>query len=182
MLVFNTATSAWNPILESSMYLQTSEEQDMDMSSEKDRQVPSISSLIARRRIGNALLFIGIAVIFYSVGSHFHNWAQGPYWHSPGNEPVFTHPILEWYLSIPFILFGFALAAWSREEIDYWHRWVESGVIVDKDIVHYSEYNVSYVIYVEGKTRAGETRKYGHRMTHGQYEQKRIGDSISFSE
>jgi hypothetical protein len=60
--------------------------------------------------------------------------------------------------------------------------YVISGKIIDKNIVHYSEYSVGYVVYVEGKTRAGNTGTYGHHMSHGQYELKKIGDPISFLE
>jgi len=153
----------------------------MNVSPTTDRKVPSETALIAWRHVGDIVVCIGITVVLYWLGSNFYNWAQEP-WYYFNNVPVFAHPVLEWYVSVPFIVLGSILASQSRKRLRYWHRWVESGEIVDKDIEYHGQHSVAYVVYVRGRTRAGDTRDYGHSMTHGQYEQKRIGEQFSISE
>lgn len=151
----------------------------MSMSSTTDRLAPSADSLIIQRRIGDALICIGVAVFVYWTIASLYNWTQTMNYYY---DSVFTLPAVEWYLAIPFIILGYILASRSRKKLHYWHRYVESGMIVDKHIEHYSEYSVGYVVYVKGTTRAGNTGTYGHHMSHGKYELQKIGDRISFPE
>lgn len=150
----------------------------MSISSAAERQAPNANTLITRRYVGDILMWTGIVMfVIWVVPLAFGAIAD---W--LGAEKVNPFPSVEWYQFAPLILLGYILASQSRKKLRYWHRYVRSGVIVDKDIQHYKEYSVDYVIYVKGETRAGNTYTYGHRMTHGQYEQKRIGDNISFSD
>jgi hypothetical protein len=86
----------------------------MNMSSATNRKSPSANSLITRRRIGDALIYIGVAVLIYWVGAKLYNWTHA--WNTY-DETVFRHPIVEWYLAIPFIVLGYILASRSRKKL-----------------------------------------------------------------
>lgn len=147
-----------------------------------DRAIPKASTLRAWRRVGVLVIVLGIIILMYAGASHLYNWANhytAAIGYNADGSARFLHPFIDWWTAIPPIIGGIAVYRWSSRKYHYWHRWVRTGEIVNKDIVHYSEYSVAYTIYLKGLNRAGNITTYAASLTHGVYEQTRIGDQFT---
>jgi len=147
-----------------------------------NRSVPSSSTLRACKHIGWALIIIGTCMFLYWAGFklvHIDDWPID--YDQATGAAIYPQPYIEWWPGVILFIPGVVIACISSSRYKYWYVEVLSGTIVQKDIKHYSEYSVSYMVYIKGETRAGTINTYGWSVAHGDYEEFRKGQPLSFA-
>ena len=147
------------------------------MTNDDSKKAPSYKKLEAMSATVSAV------IILVALATAYRTWfditKSGAYQLNDNRwEYVYeqAHPLVNVWLTTPALLVGLALLWWCETKIKYWYRWVEKGVVVDKDILSFGR---GYILYVEGKTRAGTTYTYPRRVTHGVYEDHERGYHFS---
>lgn len=143
--------------------------------SENPKKAPSYKKLRAMSATGGAVIILAALATAYRIW--FDITKSGAFqlkdnrWEYVYEQP---HPLVNVWLTTLALLVGYGLFRWCNSEIYHWYRWVEKGVVIDKDTLSFGR---GYALYVKGTTLAGTTSTDRWDVSEGYYQLYEIGDA-----
>lgn len=144
-------------------------------------QVPSSRRLHAFIAVGMLITLVSFAVFAYMI---YHDYLASTYGEcTPASEfdPSWDETKctgIRWYYWAPPSLLGALLWSYGRDRYKHYYIRVYSGKVVGLDCT--PDRYASWYVQIEGKTLAGETRRYWVSISYNSWRKLKDGDDFSW--